>query len=206
MRTHQAQAGVGQAPDRSFPVDICRFIREGSADAETRLVRKYERGLTFLVKNHTNDEELAKDVVQETFIVVLQRLRTSGIDTPAKLSPFLHQTARNIMIGHLRKAARRRTDANTTTVEATVGNLEDQHRAAVREQDALIIRQLLSELKCDRDREILHRFYLLEEDKSHICAELGLSDIHFNRVLYRARRRFAILVAEFEKEQDTQFL
>ena len=207
MRTVQSSADLAsvRSTDPSFPIDLCRIIREGSHAAETELIRKYERGLCFMIRHHTHDDELVKDVVQETFVVVLQRLRTTGIDTPAKLSPFLHQTARNIMIGHLRKAARRRTDADTAQIEATAGNLEDQHRAATREEDALIVRELLEELKCERDREILRRFYLLEEDKADICEQLDLSDIHFNRVLYRARQRFAQLVQAYERRHGTHF-
>lgn len=200
MRTEQLQCYTSQAATRdlSGPADFCRSIRNGSLHAETALVRKYERGLRYLVRHHTNDDEFAKEVVQETFIVVIQRLRTTGIDEPAKLSPFLHKTARNIMIGQLRKVARRRTDANSPRIEQTAGNLEDQHQSLIREQDALVIRQLLAELKCDRDRQILQRFYLLEEDKADICADLDLSYTHFNRVLYRARQRFGVLVAEYE--------
>ncbi len=208
MRTEQMQAHSAHvtAPDLSAPVDLVHAIRKGNADAESALIQRYERGLHFLVRHHTNDHALAEDVVQETFIVVIQRLRTSGLDEPAKLSPFLHQTARNIMIGQLRKIARRRTNPDTEQVESTVGSLEDQHSAAVREQDALIIRQLLAELKCDRDRQILKRFYLLEEEKADICADLELSDVHFNRVLYRARQRFGALVREFEERESSRLL
>lgn len=204
MIAEQIRTGTTSAP--SFPIELCRVIGEGDPEAETQLVEKYERGLLFLLRHHTNDEELVKDVVQETFIVVIQRLRTTGIDTPAKLAQFMHQTAKNIMIGYVRKASRRRTDANTTRVEAAIGNLEDQHLAAVRDQDALIIRQLLTELKCQRDREILRRFYLLEEEKADICRDLCLSEIHFNRVLYRARHRFSKIVADFEQKQGTRLL
>ena len=42
----------------------------------------------------------------------------------------------------------------------------------------------------DRDREILFRFYLAEDDKERICRDLGLTAVHFNRVLFRARERF----------------
>lgn len=200
MRTEVSQSYTGQAitRDLSCPANLCRSIRNGNSDAETALVRKYQRGLHYLVRHHTNDDEFAKDVVQETFIVVIQRLRTTGIEEPAKLSPFLHKTARNIMIGQLRKIARRRTDANSPQIEQATGNLEDQYQSLNRDQNALVVRQLLAELKCDRDRQILQRFYLLEEDKADICADLGLSDTHFNRVLYRARQRFGVLVAEYE--------
>lgn len=208
MRTEQMQAPSAQvtAPDLSVPVDLVRAIHDGNPDAESALIEKYERGLRFLVHHHTNDRALAEDVVQETFIVALKRLRTRGIDEPSKLSPFLHQTARNIMIGHLRKIARRRTSADTEQVECTVGGLEDQHSAAVRDQDALIVRQLMAELKCERDREILVRFYLREDEKADICRDLKLSDVHFNRVLYRARQRFGALVKEFEQRDGSRFL
>ncbi|MCP4664535.1 MAG: hypothetical protein GY856_54820 [bacterium] len=42
----------------------------------------------------------------------------------------------------------------------------------------------------ERDREVLSRFYLAEEDKEQICCDLGLAGEHFKRVLFRARRRF----------------
>ncbi len=208
MRTEQThpQPSEVAASDLSLPVDLVRAIRGGNTHAETELIHKYERGLHFLVWHHTDDHQLAEDVVQETFIVVIQRLRTSGLDEPAKLSPFIHQTARNIMIGHLRKTARRRTSPDTEQVERTIGSLEDQYRAAVRDQDALIVRQLLAELNCDRDRQILKRFYLLEEDKADICNDLELSAVHFNRVLYRARRRFGALVEEYERREEIQLL
>jgi hypothetical protein len=45
-----------------------------------------------------------------------------------------------------------------------------------------------------RDREVLVRFYLDDQDREKICRELGLSEEHFNRVIFRARNRFRELV------------
>jgi RNA polymerase sigma-70 factor, ECF subfamily len=45
-----------------------------------------------------------------------------------------------------------------------------------------------------RDREILVRFYLDDEERETICRELGLSEEHFNRVIFRARNRFRELL------------
>jgi RNA polymerase sigma-70 factor (ECF subfamily) len=52
-----------------------------------------------------------------------------------------------------------------------------------------MIRKLLQEMS-ERDRQILYRFYIAEEDKDRICADLPLSSLHFNRVLHRARERY----------------
>ena len=45
-----------------------------------------------------------------------------------------------------------------------------------------------------RDRALLVRYYLHDEDKRVICRELGLSEPSFNVVLFRARARFLELL------------
>jgi RNA polymerase sigma-70 factor (ECF subfamily) len=45
-----------------------------------------------------------------------------------------------------------------------------------------------------RDRELLVRFYLHDEPKEELCRQYGLSDLHFNRVIFRARERFRDLL------------
>ena len=52
------------------------------------------------------------------------------------------------------------------------------------------MQQVLSELSTPRDRLILFRYYIAEDDRDAICADLGISRVHFNRVLFRARERF----------------
>ncbi len=49
---------------------------------------------------------------------------------------------------------------------------------------------------------MLYRYYLAEEDKAAICADLGLSSLHFNRVLWRARQRFKKLL---ERAQHVRY-
>ena len=63
------------------------------------------------------------------------------------------------------------------------------------------MRALLNELGQPRDREILQRFYVQEEDKERICNDLHLDGAHFNRVLFRARERFRELVMRHEMRQ-----
>jgi hypothetical protein len=53
---------------------------------------------------------------------------------------------------------------------------------------------MLEEMPVARDREVLVRFYLDDEDRETICRELRLSEEHFNRVIFRARNRFRELV------------
>ena len=58
------------------------------------------------------------------------------------------------------------------------------------------MRRVLEELSTARDREILFRFYVAEEDKEEIAADHGLTSLQFNRVLHRARERYRALYVE----------
>jgi hypothetical protein len=54
----------------------------------------------------------------------------------------------------------------------------------------------VAELPRDRDRTILTRFYLIEDEKSDICRDLNLTELGFNQVIFRARNRLRQLLIE----------
>jgi len=64
------------------------------------------------------------------------------------------------------------------------------------ESAAVAIRKVLSEMSSERDRILLVRFYLHDEDKEVICRDLGVSGPNFNLVLFRARARFLELLQD----------
>ena len=63
-------------------------------------------------------------------------------------------------------------------------------------------------MSVERDRDLLIRFYVYDQDKQEICRALGLDSLHFNRVLFRAKARFRKIlettgdVADFMPAQD----
>jgi RNA polymerase sigma-70 factor, ECF subfamily len=178
-------------------VDLVHRIHRGKggdAAAETELFRRYSRGLLYMLRRMAGDPALADDLHQETFRVVIERLRERGLEEPERLAGFLHRTAKNLFIGGYRKVIRRKTEGEIDGLEAVADPGADPHQRAVREEESALVRRLIGELETDRDRQILYRFYIAEEDKERICADLDLSSLHFNRVLFRARQRFKDLL------------
>jgi RNA polymerase sigma-70 factor (ECF subfamily) len=109
--------------------------------------------------------------------------------------------ARNLFLGSARRGGRRQKwqgdpEAADTAPDPAPGQLA----RLLAQERAAIVRRVLAELKNDRDREILSRYYIADQDKEDICRDLDLSDLHFNRVLFRARQRYREL---FEKWQGT---
>jgi len=115
---------------------------------------------------------------------------------------FIRGTARNLLIAERRKTARRQTDADPEGLERAAHPARGQLSSVLLEEEAAIVRRLIGELPTDRDRQLLLRFYVAEEEKESICADLGLDSLHFNRVLFRARHRFKELLERFQARQE----
>lgn len=179
------------------PEDLVRRIAAGDRKAEEELVERYGEGLGFLLRRWTRDQDAASDLYQETFRLALEKIRRGEVRDAERLPAFLRGLARNLSIDHYRRESRR--EVRETPMEQ-VPDLTDagpeQLGGLLREEKAQLVRRLLAELPLERDRQILLRFYLAEEDKERIRADLGLSGPEFNMVLFRARRRYRNLFEE----------
>ncbi|MFL6194010.1 MAG: RNA polymerase sigma factor [Thermoanaerobaculia bacterium] len=174
--------------------ELVRRIHAGDSRAEADLVERYSRGLLYMLRRAAGDPALADDLHQEAFRVVLERLRERGLEDPERLAGFLHRTAKNLLVAGYRKTARRKTEGEVDGMEAVPDPASGPLQESLRQEEAALVRRLIGELETDRDRQILYRFYIAEEDKERICDDLGLSSLHFNRVLFRARQRFKELL------------
>lgn len=181
--------------ESSTPADLVAQIREGKPGAEEELVGRYRRGVSMILRRAAGVAEVADDLYQEVFLRAVEKIRRGEVRDPERLSGFICALARNLAIGHFRRnppAESIATGAALSVPEPAPNPLERM----LRSEDALLVRQVLAGLPSERDRQILYRFYIGEEDKETICADLGLSSLQFNRVLHRARERFRELYAK----------
>lgn len=202
-RATAGPSASGSALARAEPSDaaeLTRRIHAGESEAEGELVARYGRGIRFLLRRLTRDPARADDLYQETFRVVIERLRSRPLENPGGLAAFLQGTARKLHLNASRKIQRRKTETAGDALPETTEPAPSPLGKALRSEQARQVRRLLAELEPERDRLVLYRFYLVEEDKGSICADLELSHLHFNRVLHRARSRFKRLL---EAETNT---
>src|SRR5215218_100121 len=182
-----AMTGIGEIS----PADLVLRIRKGDPRAEEELIARFGEGLTFLLRRWTRGHSDAEDLYQETFRLGLEKVRRGEVRDPERLAGFLRSLARNLSIEHYRKAARRGSREEEIETAADVSNPDTgQLGQLLRKEKVNLVRQLLDELGSERDRQILFRFYIAEEDKESIRSDLGLTAPEFNLVLFRARRRY----------------
>jgi len=179
--------------------ELSQRIGAGDRAAEAQLVERYERGVLYLLRRRTRDTELALDLRQETFRIAIEKLRAKEIAEPDRVGAFVRGIAVNLAIAAVRKTARRATTADSDAVELVAAPDAGPDDAIALEQTRTAVRALLAEMSVARDREILLRFYIEDQDKEAICGALGVDSAHFNRVLFRAKQRFRELLERAEK-------
>jgi RNA polymerase sigma-70 factor (ECF subfamily) len=176
-------------------VRLVERIRAGDGAAEAELVERFGRGVRFVLNELARDAARVDDLYQETFRLVLAKVRAGELREPEKLAGFIRQVARNLFLAERRGAARHPT-ADLEAAEAAADPAPDALAGALERENGLLVRRLLAGLEPERDRQILFRFYLTAEPKERICSDLGLTSSHFNVVLHRARQRFRALWEE----------
>ena len=177
-------------PEHEVAEDLVRRIRCGDLEAENELYQRYRVSLTLTVRHVSRVPEITDDLVQETMRVVLMRLRREGIDEPGSLLNFLRATAVRMVTAHFRKLSRQRTSLDNDHLLEVPDDEPDALSRLIGEEQHARVRRVIQRLNCERDRQILYRVYIAEEDRESIRRDLSLSEHHFNRVLFRARQRF----------------
>jgi RNA polymerase sigma-70 factor (ECF subfamily) len=183
-------------PAYATPALLVAAIGHGDKKAEAVLYQRYYQPTLFILDRKTRDPELAQDLCQEAFYITLERLRREPLTDPDKLPAFLHSTALNLYIAEMRKADRRKTFNDQDLLDGIADVTQNQYRTLLRERSGIAVRRLLDAMSNTRDRSLLYQYYIEERDKEQVCADLGLSHRHFDKVLFRARQRFKELLLD----------
>lgn len=177
-------------------VALVEQIQSGNTRAETRMVERFASGLRAMLSRKCSPD-VAEDVFQETWRVTIEKVRNGDLRQPDRLPAFIHQIARNQVVMYFRKNSDTLDSPDDRELASADPNPEQIFETNRLQQ---FVRDMINQLDTPRDREILMRFYVQEEDKDEICKDLQLTSQHFNRVIYRAKLRMrAYLVKESDE-------
>jgi RNA polymerase sigma-70 factor (ECF subfamily) len=169
-------------------------IVAGEAQAEVELVDRYSRGVNIIIDQIVRNAAVTEDLSQETFRIVIEKVRHGDLREPDRLSGFVCSVARNSARDHIRRSNRGPRLEEATGIEEIADPAPNQLDEILKQERARIVRQVISELSIDRDRQVLLLYFIAEEDKDAICQVLGITRIQFNYVIYRAIARFKDLL------------
>jgi RNA polymerase sigma-70 factor (ECF subfamily) len=160
-------------------------------EAEQMLCTRYYQRVRFMLRHKAGSSALADDLTHDTFIILIRHLREQALREPDKVWAYLHRTAHFVYVGWVRKEHRRPVTELSDDLPNVGPNPEEEVHAQLA-IDALL--GLIDELPVARDREILHRRWVLAQEKAEVCKVVGVTPEHYDRVLWRALKRFRELL------------
>jgi RNA polymerase sigma factor (sigma-70 family) len=168
---------------------LVQSIKAGSQEGMEELYRLFSRGVRFYLCRQLGPQEL-EDKVHDTFVIVVQAIVRGDLREPERLMGFVRTVVRRQVAAYIDNAVQNRRDQADIDTGLTLVDAKrnPEERAIGRENEDLMVQVLRSMSK--RDREILTRFYLHEQDQEQICREMDLTDTQFRLLKSRAKARF----------------
>jgi RNA polymerase sigma-70 factor, ECF subfamily len=179
-----------QSPDWATLVNR---IRDGDSAAMTELYVIFAKGIRYFLLRNLGPEDL-DDKVHDCFVIVTQAIQNGDLREPERLMGYVRTVVKRQIAASIDTAVQQRR--NRVDFEDSMFSMSDwrenPERSVMEQQRAEIARKVLNGIS-RRDREILNRFYVLEQSQERICAEMGLTYNQFRLLKSRAKARFGEL-------------
>ena len=175
------------APPETVPPALDRVAVEG-------LIAKHYTGLRLLIQRRTGDPEVAADILNQAACTAWEKWQSGQVRRPEEIGGYIFQVAMNLLRNRRRSVAERADRRVDSEILGQLPGEADPTDHWLEKKIAARVKRMLQELNSPRDREILVRFYLQEEEKDAICRDLGLAAEQFDKVLHRARARLRDLL------------
>ena len=176
-----------QASAASGSVPLCE------ADVAALIEKNYV-GLRLLVARRCRDPQVGADLLNEAVCTTWAKWQAGKIERPEQIAGYVLQVTMNLLRNHRRAIGERpEKRADAARLQELASDAEPADETMEREIAAQV-KNVIRGMSSQRDRAILVRFYLDEEDKEVICRDLGLSPLQFDKILHRARGRLRKLL------------
>ncbi|UCC71093.1 MAG: RNA polymerase sigma factor [Gemmatimonadota bacterium] len=176
-------------------------FQQGDTDAFKRLVDALTRPLVAMAYRYTGDWEWARDLTQETWVRVHDRIRR--YDPVRSFRAWVFTIHRNACLSHLRRAW---VKHETTPGEGAIGELgavfhtvdplDDLERREFHQRLLVALGQL-----SESQRQVFVQVDLEEGDQKEVAQALGIKHTTLRATLHFARRRLAAALREMEELQ-----
>lgn len=166
-------------------------VANGDRAAEQVFIERFTPMLGRFITTKLNEVELHGDVLQETFIRMLVKLRERRILKPQALQYYLLSIASHLIYQMIRQRNRdlenhSDIDIDSLSVADECGyqmiELTDNHQRLL---------AAIAKLGTERDRLLMTALLLEHQTKPQVCLQLGLTKKQFDTTLYRAKKRLA---------------
>jgi RNA polymerase sigma factor (sigma-70 family) len=166
---------VSREIKRSVPTDseIILGILNGSRDILEKLYKAYFPMILQLVLTNSGNEDDAKDVFQESVIVLYNKVKSGNFELNSKLKTFLYSVCRRIWLKKLN--VKSRNAGRIEDFEEVVQVETDLEQQAEHDKKFEQMEQALSDLG-EPCKTIIEDFYIHHKSMQEICEKFGYTN------------------------------
>jgi RNA polymerase sigma-70 factor (ECF subfamily) len=162
---------------------LIKKAQKGDKQAYGEIYKKYFQKIYRYCKFNTNNEELAKDICQESFVKAWKKIKDFKTEGQWSIQAFLFTIARNLIIDFSRKKKEYALD-QAENVAAITDLYEDLDKKNEIEQ----VRNALSKLD-DLERQIIILRYFEEMPSAEVAKILNVNDGALRVRTYRVMQK-----------------
>jgi RNA polymerase sigma factor (sigma-70 family) len=182
--------------DSVAPSDVARLterIRSGEGAADEELANRFHEKAFLMALARTRDREAARDLAQETMLVVLRAVREGRVLDAGRLAGYVCGTARNLVREHLRSRQPR-----TDPVDPEPPPVPDPEQEAVQSERQFLVRRVLRSLH-EPDRLVLLLTLVDGLAPAEIAERLGIRPDAVRQRKTRALQRARAVLEEMSR-------
>lgn len=151
---------------------VIQMLHKGNEEGLIAVFRKYNRSLLYFVMQYVKREEIAEEIVSDTFIKVWElRDQFKSIDN---LRAFLYISAKHASLNHLRSPLLKKEIVNVAECEELVYAESDTLSKIIRTELIASIYVQIAKLP-EKQREVFMLTFIEDLDASEISKKLGIS-------------------------------
>jgi RNA polymerase sigma-70 factor (ECF subfamily) len=177
---------------------IVRLIQAGDPRGEELLYSVFTRGLRYLAIRKVGYEQ-ADECVHDTFIALAKKIRDGALREPAALLKYARTILERMIVDiHLeRRKWRAEVDFDylALTRADDAPSPEKAYESSTRTE---LMKRALQQLR-PKEREILVRFYLEEQDQEKIRREMNLTHTQYRLLKSRSKSKLEQFTSSFLK-------
>ncbi len=171
-----------------FP-DLVERIKRGEQPAMEQLYVLFGKGIRYFLCRQLGPQEL-DDKVHDTFIIVISAIRRGDLRQPDRLMGFIRTVVRRQVAASIDNVVHSRRKHINVELGGRVPDRRlnpEQTASAVEESE--LVERVLAKMP-DRDRQVLTRSFLLDEQQEQTQAEMALTPTTYRLLKSRAKARF----------------
>lgn len=159
----------------SFPTDreVILGVLNNSVEALNKLYAAYFPMVLQFILNNNGSEDDAKDVYQETIIVLYNKIKGGNFELTSKLNTYIYSVSRRIWLKKLTQHSKK--TSNITDYEDVLAVEEDVEQHEEKDMQFDKMATALEGLG-EPCKTIIQDFYIHNQSMQHICEKFGYTN------------------------------